>query len=43
MERAASCARDGTAQEICEAIVRNRQSAPQSDDVSLVVIKYRQA
>jgi serine phosphatase RsbU (regulator of sigma subunit) len=41
LERTASCVRNGTAQEICEAIVRDRQAAAQSDDLSLVVIKYR--
>jgi hypothetical protein len=42
LEQAAASARDGTAREICEAIVRDRQKAPQHDDLTLVVIKYHQ-
>jgi serine phosphatase RsbU (regulator of sigma subunit) len=42
LERAVSCARDGTAKEICEAILNDRNAAAeQTDDLSLVVIKYR--
>jgi serine phosphatase RsbU (regulator of sigma subunit) len=42
LERAVSCARDGTAKEICEAILSNRNAvAEQTGDLSLVVIKYR--
>jgi serine phosphatase RsbU (regulator of sigma subunit) len=42
LERAVSQAKDGSAQTICEAIVRDRQSVtPQTDDLTLVVIKYR--
>jgi serine phosphatase RsbU (regulator of sigma subunit) len=42
LENAVSCARDGTAREICEAIMGNRNAAAeQTDDLSLVVIKYR--
>ena len=42
LERAVSCARDGTAKEICEAIMGDRNAAAeQTDDLSLVVIKYR--
>lgn len=42
LERAVSRARDGTAKEICEAINGERQAAvEQTDDLSLVVIKYR--
>jgi hypothetical protein len=41
LERAVSRARDGAAKEICEAIVREqRAAAEQTDDLSLVVIKY---
>jgi serine phosphatase RsbU (regulator of sigma subunit) len=41
LERAVSRARDGAAREICEAIVREqRTAAEQTDDLSLVVIKY---
>lgn len=41
MERVVSRARDGTAKEICEAIVQDRRSAAeQTDDLSLVVVKY---
>jgi hypothetical protein len=42
LERAAAAAREGTAREICEAVVRDRQKAPQYDDLTLVVIKYHQ-
>ncbi len=42
LERAVSCAKDGFAKEICEAILENRNAAAeQTDDLSLVVIKYR--
>jgi serine phosphatase RsbU (regulator of sigma subunit) len=42
LERAVSCARDGTAKKICEAIIEDRKAAvEQTDDLSLVVIKYR--
>jgi len=42
LERAVSRAKDGSAQAICEAIVHDRQAvAPQSDDLTLAVIKYR--
>ena len=42
LEQAVSREKDGSAQTICEAIVRARQAAaPQSDDLTLVVIKYR--
>ena len=42
LERAVSRARDGTAEEICQAILADRSSAAeQTDDLSLVVIKYR--
>jgi len=41
MERVVSRARDGTAKEICEAIVQDqRATAEQTDDLSLVVVKY---
>ena len=42
LERAVSRARNGSAQEICQAILEDRKSAAeQTDDLSLVVIKYR--
>jgi len=42
LQHAVSRAKDGSAREICEAIVGDRQAtAPQSDDLTLVVIKYR--
>jgi len=42
LRQAVSWAKDGSAQAICEAIVHDRQAtAPQSDDLTLVVIKYR--
>jgi serine phosphatase RsbU (regulator of sigma subunit) len=42
LERAVSRAKDGSAQAICEAIVHDRQAtAPQADDLTLVVIRYR--
>lgn len=42
LERAVSRAHDGTAKTICEAIIEDRRSAAeQTDDLSLVVIKYR--
>jgi serine phosphatase RsbU (regulator of sigma subunit) len=41
LERAVSGAKDGSARDICEAIVQDRRSmAEQTDDLSLVVIKY---
>ena len=41
MERIVSRARDGGAKEICEAIVQDRcATAEQTDDLSLVVVKY---
>lgn len=42
MAKAISRARDGSAKEICESILENRNStARQIDDLSLVVIKYQ--
>jgi serine phosphatase RsbU (regulator of sigma subunit) len=42
LAHAVSQARDDSAQRICEAIVRDRQATvPQTDDLTLVVIKYR--
>jgi serine phosphatase RsbU (regulator of sigma subunit) len=42
LERAISRVRDGTAQEICQALIQDRRSlAEQNDDISVVVIKYR--
>jgi serine phosphatase RsbU (regulator of sigma subunit) len=42
LAHAVSRAKDGSAQTICEAIVRDRHAAaPQTDDLTLVVIKYR--
>lgn len=42
LEQAVSREKDGSAQTTCQAIVRDRQAAaPQSDDLTLVVIKYR--
>jgi serine phosphatase RsbU (regulator of sigma subunit) len=42
LARAVSQAKDGSAQIICEAIVRDRDAtAPRTDDLTLVVIKYR--
>ncbi|MDR1728971.1 MAG: serine/threonine-protein phosphatase [Acidobacteriota bacterium] len=42
LERAVSRAKDGTAEEICKAIVADRKASFQpSDDLSLVVLKYR--
>ena len=42
LEQAVSRAKSQGAQAICEAIVRDRQAAaPQADDLTLVVIKYR--
>ena len=42
LAHAVSRVKDGTAQMICEAIVRDRQAATaQTDDLTLVVIKYR--
>jgi serine phosphatase RsbU (regulator of sigma subunit) len=42
MERAVSLAKDGSAKEICESILGNRNStAEQLDDISLVVIRYQ--
>ncbi len=41
LERAVSRAKDGSAREICEAILQERRAAgPQTDDLSLVVIKH---
>ena len=41
LERAVSRSRDGTAKDICEAIVGERRAAvEQTDDLTLVVIKY---
>ena len=41
MERAVSRAKDGTAKEICESVLADRNStAEQTDDLSVVVIKY---
>ncbi len=41
LERAISSAREGSAREICEAIIADRRSgAETTDDMSLVVIKY---
>jgi serine phosphatase RsbU (regulator of sigma subunit) len=42
LERAVSQVRNGTAKEICQAILEDRNSAAeQTDDLSLAVIKYR--
>jgi serine phosphatase RsbU (regulator of sigma subunit) len=42
LERAVSRSKDGTAREICDTIIEDRNStAEQTDDLSLVVIKYR--
>ena len=42
LERAVSRAKDGTAAEICREIIRDRnESYEPTDDISLVVIKYR--
>ena len=42
LEQAVSRAKDNGAQAICEAIVRDRQAAAaQTDDLTLVVIRYR--
>jgi serine phosphatase RsbU (regulator of sigma subunit) len=42
LERAVSRARDGSAREIAQAIIEDRKSVvEQTDDLSLVVIKYR--
>jgi serine phosphatase RsbU (regulator of sigma subunit) len=41
LERAVSRAHDGSAQEICQAIIEDRRSVvEQTDDLSVVVIKY---
>lgn len=41
LERAVSRAKDGSARDICEEIVRDRHAtAPQTDDLTVVVIKY---
>jgi serine/threonine protein phosphatase PrpC len=41
LARAVSRAKDGSAQDICEEIVRDRHAtAPQTDDLTVVVIKY---
>jgi serine phosphatase RsbU (regulator of sigma subunit) len=42
LEQAVSRVKHDSAQSICEAIVRDRQAAaPQTDDLTLAVIKYR--
>ena len=42
LERAVSRARNGTAKEICQAILEDRKAAAElTDDLSLAVIKYR--
>ncbi len=42
LEQAVSGAKDGSSKEICEAILNQRRSlSEQTDDISLVVIKYR--
>jgi len=42
LERAVSRAKDGTAEEICREIIEDRNASfPPSDDISLVVIKYK--
>jgi len=42
LERVVSRSRDGSAKDICEAVVRERRAAvEQTDDLTLVVIKYR--
>jgi serine phosphatase RsbU (regulator of sigma subunit) len=42
LERAVSHAKNGTAKDICEAILADRKAAvEQTDDLSLLVIKYR--
>ncbi len=42
LERAVSRTRNGSAQQICEAIMEDRKSSvEQTDDISLVAIKYR--
>jgi hypothetical protein len=42
LERQVSASKDGSAEEICRAIVAGRRTAAvQTDDLSLVVIKYR--
>jgi serine phosphatase RsbU (regulator of sigma subunit) len=41
LERAVSHAKEGSAKEICEAILQEQRAAtPQTDDLSLVVIKH---
>jgi serine phosphatase RsbU (regulator of sigma subunit) len=42
LQHVVSRVKDDSAQMICEAIVRDRQAiAAQTDDLTLVVIKYR--
>ena len=42
LAHAVSRAKDGNAEMICDAIVRDRRRAtPQTDDLTLIVIKYR--
>jgi serine phosphatase RsbU (regulator of sigma subunit) len=42
LERSISRSKDGTARQICEAIVADRcAAAAQTDDLSLVIIKYQ--
>jgi len=42
LERAVSRSKDGTAEEICKEILADRNASfPPSDDISLVVIKYK--
>jgi len=42
LERAVSRSKDGTAEEICKAIIADRKASGRaSDDISLVVIKYQ--
>ncbi|NLT67480.1 MAG: serine/threonine-protein phosphatase [Acidobacteria bacterium] len=42
LERSVALSKDGSAKDICEAIIADRKAASeQSDDLSLVVIKYR--
>jgi serine phosphatase RsbU (regulator of sigma subunit) len=41
LERAVSRSKDGTAEEICKEILADRDAYQPSDDISLVVIKYK--
>jgi len=42
LQQAVSRAKDGSAEMICDAIVSDRRAAAaQTDDLTLVVIKYR--